>query len=117
MTVSWPPMQRTTQRLSLTDEVQAFYARSKELLAGGDEAEAETTSHSGVGQVTPLTNPLYAMFLIAACTRPIWVAAIFYHFFGYFKPLAGASTTFWPDAATPIPPAPRISKSATPGAG
>jgi DNA-binding transcriptional LysR family regulator len=40
-------LHRTTRRLSLTDEGQVFYARSKELLAGVDEAEAEITSRSG----------------------------------------------------------------------
>jgi len=39
-------LQRTTRRLSLTEEGQVFYARSKELLAGVDEAEAEITSRS-----------------------------------------------------------------------
>jgi len=40
-------LQRTTRRLSLTEAGQGFYARSKELLAGVDEAEAELTSRSG----------------------------------------------------------------------
>lgn len=40
-------LHRTTRRLSLTEEGQVFYARSKELLAGVDEAEAEITSRSG----------------------------------------------------------------------
>ncbi|MDN0076097.1 LysR family transcriptional regulator [Crenobacter sp. SG2303] len=39
-------LHRTTRRLSLTEEGQVFYARSKELLAGLDEAEAEITSRS-----------------------------------------------------------------------
>lgn len=39
-------LHRTTRRLSLTDEGQMFYARSKELLADLDEAEAEVTSRS-----------------------------------------------------------------------
>ena len=39
-------LNRTTRRLSLTDEGQLFYARSKELLDGLDEAEAELTSRS-----------------------------------------------------------------------
>src|SRR5271166_1659494 len=37
-------LQRTTRRLSMTAEGQAFYARCKELLAAIDEAEAELTS-------------------------------------------------------------------------
>jgi DNA-binding transcriptional LysR family regulator len=40
-------LQRTTRRLSLTEEGQVFYARCKELLSGVDEAEAEITSRSG----------------------------------------------------------------------
>lgn len=41
-------LHRTTRRLSLTEEGQVFYARSKELLAGLDEAEAEITSSSAL---------------------------------------------------------------------
>jgi DNA-binding transcriptional LysR family regulator len=37
-------LHRTTRRLSLTDEGHVFYARSKELLASMDDAEAEITS-------------------------------------------------------------------------
>jgi DNA-binding transcriptional LysR family regulator len=37
-------LQRTTRRLSLTDEGQVFYARSSELLTGLNEAEAEIGS-------------------------------------------------------------------------
>lgn len=40
-------MQRTTRRLSLTDEGQRFLARSKELLASIDEIESELSSHTG----------------------------------------------------------------------
>lgn len=39
-------LHRTTRRLSLTDEGQVFYARSKELLDALEEAEAEVTSRS-----------------------------------------------------------------------
>ncbi|SDP87989.1 transcriptional regulator, LysR family [Rhodoferax sp. OV413] len=39
-------LHRTTRRLSLTEEGQVFHARSKELLAGVDEAEAEVSSRS-----------------------------------------------------------------------
>ena len=39
-------LHRTTRRLSLTDEGQVFYARSKELLTELQEAEDEVTSHS-----------------------------------------------------------------------
>jgi len=40
-------MQRTTRRLSLTDEGQRFLARCKELLASIDEAESELSSNAG----------------------------------------------------------------------
>lgn len=40
-------LQRTTRRLSLTEEGQVFHARCKELLAGVDEAESEITSGGG----------------------------------------------------------------------
>jgi DNA-binding transcriptional LysR family regulator len=40
-------LHRTTRRLSLTEEGEVFYARSKELLAGVDEAETEISSRSG----------------------------------------------------------------------
>jgi DNA-binding transcriptional LysR family regulator len=39
-------LQRTTRKLSLTDEGQIFYARSKELLADLNDAECEITSRS-----------------------------------------------------------------------
>jgi DNA-binding transcriptional LysR family regulator len=41
-------LQRTTRKLSLTDEGEVFYTRCKDLLADVDEAEAEITSRSGV---------------------------------------------------------------------
>jgi DNA-binding transcriptional LysR family regulator len=40
-------LHRTTRRLSLTEEGQVFFGRSKELLAGVDEAEAEISSRTG----------------------------------------------------------------------
>ena len=40
-------LHRTTRRLSMTEEGQVFYLRSKEVLADVDEAEAEVTSRSG----------------------------------------------------------------------
>ena len=39
-------LQRTTRRLSLTEEGQVFHARCKELLAGVEEAEREASSRS-----------------------------------------------------------------------
>jgi len=67
-------LQRTTRRLSLTEEGQVFYARSKELLAGVDEAEAEITSRTGAASGLLRVNapvtfgirhlaPLWGMFL------------------------------------------------------
>lgn len=66
-------LQRTTRRLSLTDEGQRFQLRARELLAGLDEAEAELSSQaaapSGSVRVTaPLTfgvlqlGPLWGRF-------------------------------------------------------
>ncbi|PNS08462.1 LysR family transcriptional regulator [Solilutibacter silvestris] len=40
-------LNRTTRRLSLTDDGQRFHARAKELLATLDEFESEITSHTG----------------------------------------------------------------------
>ena len=40
-------LQRTTRRLSLTDDGQLFFARAKEMLAAVDEAESEISSRSG----------------------------------------------------------------------
>ncbi|MFC6674257.1 LysR family transcriptional regulator [Marinobacterium aestuariivivens] len=41
-------LHRTTRRLSLTGEGELFYTRSKELLAGVEEAEIELSSRSAV---------------------------------------------------------------------
>lgn len=40
-------LHRTTRRLSLTDDGQAFFGRAKEVLAATEEAEAEISSRSG----------------------------------------------------------------------
>ena len=40
-------LQRTTRRLSLTEEGQAFYQRCKEILGSIEEAEAEASSRAG----------------------------------------------------------------------
>ena len=45
-------LHRTTRRLSLTDEGQVFYGRSKELLAELEEAEDEITSRSDAASVS-----------------------------------------------------------------
>ncbi len=69
-------LQRTTRRLSLTDEGQVFHARCKEVLAGLDEAEVEITSRSssasgllrvnvpvtfGLRNLTPLWGEFHAL--------------------------------------------------------
>jgi DNA-binding transcriptional LysR family regulator len=67
-------MQRTTRRLSLTDDGQRFFARCKELLAAIDEAEAELSSTTGnpsglIRVNAPLTfgtlhlAPLWGLFM------------------------------------------------------
>lgn len=43
-------LQRTTRRLSLTEEGRVFHARCRELLAGVEEAEAEISSRTGVAR-------------------------------------------------------------------
>jgi DNA-binding transcriptional LysR family regulator len=43
-------LHRTTRRLSLTEDGERFYARSRELLAGLEEAEAELHSRSGAAR-------------------------------------------------------------------
>lgn len=69
-------LQRTTRRLSLTDEGQVFYARCKEVLASVDDAESEITSRSarasgllrinapysfGIGHLAPLWGDFHAL--------------------------------------------------------
>jgi DNA-binding transcriptional LysR family regulator len=63
-------MQRTTRKLSLTDEGAAFHARCKELLAGVDEAEAEITAHAGevVGQLRINVPVSFGLMHLA----PLW---------------------------------------------
>lgn len=43
-------LHRTTRRLSLTEEGEMFYARSRELLSGVEEAEAELGTRSGAAR-------------------------------------------------------------------
>ena len=63
-------LHRTTRRLSLTDEGQAFYARSKEILAQLQEAEDEVTSHnSAVSGLLRINAPVTFGILHLA---PLW---------------------------------------------
>lgn len=63
-------LQRTTRRLSLTEEGQVFYARSKELLAGVDEAEAEITSRSGAASGLLRINAPFTFGILHLA--PLW---------------------------------------------
>ena len=63
-------LQRTTRRLSLTQEGQVFYARSKELLAGVDEAEAEITSRSGAASGLLRINAPFTFGILHLA--PLW---------------------------------------------
>lgn len=63
-------LHRTTRRLSLTDEGELFYARSKELLAGLEEAESELRSRSGAARgVLRINAPVTFGILHLA---PLW---------------------------------------------
>jgi DNA-binding transcriptional LysR family regulator len=63
-------LQRTTRRLSLTEEGQVFYARSKELLAGVDEAEAEITSRSSAASGLLRINAPFTFGILHLA--PLW---------------------------------------------
>lgn len=70
-------IQRTTRRLSLTDEGELFHARCKELLALTDEAEAELTARAGeAGGVLRLSVPVTFGLLHLA---PLWGAFMARH--------------------------------------
>ena len=61
-------LQRTTRRLSLTDEGEVFYARCKELLGEVDEAEAEVASRAGqaIGQLRINAPVSFALIHLAS---------------------------------------------------
>jgi DNA-binding transcriptional LysR family regulator len=65
-------LHRTTRRLSMTEEGEVFHARSKELLAGVDEAEAEITAHAGeaVGKLKVNVPVSFGLLQLA----PLWGA-------------------------------------------
>ncbi len=65
-------LNRTTRRLSLTDEGEIFYARSKDLLAGLEEAESELHLRSGAARgVLRVNAPVTFGILHLA---PLWGA-------------------------------------------
>lgn len=63
-------LHRTTRRLSLTEDGEVFFARSKELLANLDEAEAEISTRSGqaVGLVRVSAPVSFGLLKLA----PLW---------------------------------------------
>jgi DNA-binding transcriptional LysR family regulator len=63
-------MQRTTRRLSLTEEGQVFYARCKDLLADVDEAEAEITSRSATASGLLRVNAPFTYGILHLA--PLW---------------------------------------------
>ncbi len=69
-------MQRTTRRLSITDEGQRFYERCQDLLAGVHDAEAELTSRSQeVGGLLRINAPLTFGIHHLAPVWPLFQAA------------------------------------------
>ncbi len=65
-------LQRTTRKLSLTDEGEVFYARCKELLVEVDEAEAEVSARSG--QATGLLRINVPVSFGIQHLSPLWPA-------------------------------------------
>lgn len=65
-------LHRTTRRLSLTDEGQIFYARSKELLAELQEAEDEITSRSDAASGLLRINAPFTFGILHLA--PLWGA-------------------------------------------
>ena len=70
-------LNRTTRRLSLTEEGEVFHSRCKELLAQFSEAEAEITAHSGsaVGQLKINVPVTFGQLHLA----PLWPAFLKQH--------------------------------------
>ena len=65
-------LHRTTRRLSLTDEGEVFYTRSKELLAGLEEAESELRSRSAAARGTLRINAPVTFGILHLA--PLWGA-------------------------------------------
>lgn len=63
-------LHRTTRRLSLTDEGQVFYARSKELLAELETAEAEITARSDAASGSLRINAPFTFGILHLA--PLW---------------------------------------------
>jgi len=70
-------LHRTTRRLSLTDEGQVFYGRSKELLAELEEAEDEVTSRSDAASGLLRINAPFTFGILHLA--PLWGAFMALH--------------------------------------
>ena len=70
-------LHRTTRRLSLTDEGQVFYGRSKELLAELQEAEDEITSRSDAASGLLRINAPFTFGILHLA--PLWGAFMTLH--------------------------------------
>lgn len=70
-------LQRTTRRLSLTDEGQLFYARSKELLAELSEAEDEITARNDAASGLLRVNAPFTFGVLHLA--PLWGAFLQQH--------------------------------------
>jgi DNA-binding transcriptional LysR family regulator len=70
-------LHRTTRRLSLTDEGQVFYGRSKELLAELEEAEDEITSRSDAASGLLRINAPFTFGILHLA--PLWGAFMAQH--------------------------------------
>ena len=70
-------LHRTTRRLSLTDEGQVFYGRSKELLAELEEAEDEITSRSDAASGLLRINAPFTFGILHLA--PLWGAFMALH--------------------------------------
>ena len=70
-------LHRTTRKLSLTPEGEIFHARSRELLEGVEEAEAEITSRSGEATGVLRLNVPFSFGLLHLA--PLWTAFMAKH--------------------------------------
>jgi DNA-binding transcriptional LysR family regulator len=70
-------LHRTTRKLSLTPEGELFHERSKSLLDGVDEAEAELTAHAGeaIGELRVNVPVSFGLLHLA----PLWPAFMALH--------------------------------------